>query len=174
MLWRIHSRSNVTWFGQPFIEKRKYWKENWLFLENYRINLDLSRFCKGLSLVELVDHRFMINLIMSNIIANYTYIGKQAFLSHSLWFICDIHEVFLKSYFSLNFSFLLWFLLKKRKVKNVIWDDKKTLSSCFLGSLSLSQLAIFSQLEQYYAVLEQRFSPTVMNKLKMIRNDLNY
>ena len=38
----------------------------------------------------------------------------------------------------------------------------------------LSQLAIFSQLEQYYAVLEQRFSPTVMNKLKMIRNDLNY
>ena len=50
----------------------------------------------------------------------------------------------------------------------------RKLSSCFLGSLSLSQLAIFSQLEQYYAVLEQRFSPTVMNKLKMIRNDLNY
>ena len=38
----------------------------------------------------------------------------------------------------------------------------------------LSQLAIFSQLGQYYAVLEQSFNSTVMNKLKMIRNDLNY
>ena len=41
------------------------------FLENYRVNTDLLRFCKGFSIVELVEHRFIRNLIMSNIVANY-------------------------------------------------------------------------------------------------------
>ena len=49
----------------------KYRKKNLLFLENFCVNADLLRFCKGLSIVELVEHHFMHNLIMSNIISNY-------------------------------------------------------------------------------------------------------
>ena len=49
----------------------KYRKENLLFLKIFRVNADLLRLCKGLSIVELVEHRFMHNLIMSNIISNY-------------------------------------------------------------------------------------------------------
>ena len=49
----------------------KYRKEDLLFLEHFCVNADLLRFCKGLSIVELVEHRFMHNLIMSNIISNY-------------------------------------------------------------------------------------------------------
>ena len=49
----------------------KYRKENLLFLENFSVNADILRFCKGLIIVELVAHRFMHNLIISNIISNY-------------------------------------------------------------------------------------------------------
>ena len=66
----------------------KYRKENLLFLENFSVNADLLRFCKGLSIVELValfyaqSHNVEHHLQL--------HVGKQAFLSHSLGFICDI------------------------------------------------------------------------------------
>ena len=60
LLWTIHSRRYVTWLT---LEKR--------ILGKYRVNADLSRFREGLSIVELVEHSFMCNLIMSNIIGNY-------------------------------------------------------------------------------------------------------
>ena len=43
-------------------------------MENKRVNVHLSRFFKGLSIiiVELVGYRFMRNLTMPNIIANYS------------------------------------------------------------------------------------------------------
>ena len=76
------------------------------------MNADLSRFCKGLRIVELVEHLF--NTQSHN--GEYhrqIRIGKQAFLSHSRRFICDIHRVLLKLYLSLNFSSIFWFLFKK-------------------------------------------------------------
>ena len=41
-------------------------------------------------------------------------------------------------------------------------------------NFGLQKLATFSQSKQCYAVLKQLFSPTVIYKLKMISNDLNY
>ena len=51
-------------------KKRKYRKENLLFLENYHVNEDLLRFNQSLSIAELVEYHFICNLIMLNIIAN--------------------------------------------------------------------------------------------------------
>ena len=69
------------------------------------------------------------------------HIGKQAFLSHSLRFICKIGRVLLKLYFSVNFSAILWFLFQ-RKVKKIIWDDSKICLSCFNDSSPWSQFYI--------------------------------
>ena len=61
---------------------------------DYGVNADLSRFCKGLSIVELVEHPFF---AQSHDVEHHhrLLLGKQAFLSHSVRFICDIHEVLL-------------------------------------------------------------------------------
>ena len=67
-----------------------------LFLEKYRVNADLSRFCKGLSVVELVVHRLWHSHDAEH--HRQLHLGKQAFLSHSPRFICDIHRVLLKLY----------------------------------------------------------------------------
>ena len=40
-------------------------------LRDCGVNADLSRFCKGLSIVELIEHPSLCNLTMSNIIADY-------------------------------------------------------------------------------------------------------
>ena len=45
--------------------------------------------------------------------------------------------------------------------------------SAVLSQFWTQKLAIFSQLEQCYAALEQLFTPTAIYKLKMTRNDFN-
>ena len=104
-------------------------------MKNYRVNADLSRFCTGLRIVELVEHRLMRNLKMSVERHRHLHIGKQAFLSHSLRFICDIHEVLLKLYFSLNFSSIPWFLFKG-KFKKLFEMIGKHSRAVFLAVLS--------------------------------------
>ena len=76
-------------FVNLFKKKRKYREENLLFSENYRINAGLSRYCKGLSIVELVEHSFMRNLIMSNIIVNYIHKNKLF-----LVVVCDLFATY--------------------------------------------------------------------------------
>ena len=90
-----------------FKEKRKYRKENLLFLENYPVNAGLSRFYKGLSIVKLVEHRFMRNLIMLNIVVNYIQKNKL-FLAQSAIYLRhtrSVVEIVFQFKFFLNFVF---------------------------------------------------------------------
>ena len=98
------------------------------------------------------------------------HLGKQAFLSHSPRFICDMHRVLLKLYLVSIFGQYYGFCWKGKFNKSFEIEGKYfravLLTVHHKVNFGLQTMATFSQLEQCYAVLEQLFSPTFIYKFE--------